>query len=164
MVAGMGFWMGASNNHSSGVESFVEEINTLRESLAQGVSGKATADTFAAVCKPVGMKAKAVAQENQWTFRQVSNKYRNPDNKATSAEAEAIQVFEQDKTLLSFWDDGETSASYYRRITVQESCLTCHGDMKARPDFIKEKYPEDLAHSFEAGELRGIFSVTVRKN
>lgn len=160
----MGFWMSASTLRPSDVESFVEEINTLREGLAQGVSGEATADTFATVCKPVGMKAKAVAQKNQWTFRQVSNKYRNPTNKPNSTEAKAIQLFDQDKTLLSFWDDGETTAHYYRRITVQENCLACHGDPKTRPDFIKKQYPEDLAHSFQEGELRGIFSVTVPKD
>ncbi len=157
----MGLWLGASNNRPSDVESFVEEINTLRKNLAQGVSGEATADTFAAVCKPVGMKAKMIATENEWIFRQVSHKYRNPANKPSSAESAALLRFEQDETLLSFWDKGNSRTNYYRRITVQQSCLTCHGDQEARPDFIKEKYPNDLAHSFQIGELRGIFSITL---
>ncbi len=161
MVAGMGFWLGASNTHLSDVESFVEEMNSLRETLAHGVTGEVNADTFAAVCKPVGMKAKATAEEKQWRFRQVSTKHRNPANKPNQAEVEAIKRFEEDAALLSFWVRGDDFSSYYRRITVQTTCLACHGEKEQRPDFIKIKYPDDLAHGFKDGDLRGIFSVTV---
>jgi hypothetical protein len=31
----------------------------------------------------------------------------------------------------------------------------------ARPEFIKEKYPQDLAYNFKAGDLRGMYSVFI---
>ena len=160
---GISCFVGGLQGRSLEVETFVEEIKTLREQLALGVSGEVNADTFAAVCKPVGMKAKTVSQEKQWIFRQVSAKYRNPAHKPTAVETEAIRRFEQDPSLQAIWNYENGSAHYYRRITIQASCLACHGDKDSRPDFIKTQYPDDLAHGFKLGELRGIFSVTLNK-
>ena len=47
------------------------------------------------------------------------------------------------------------------RITVREACLACHGAKAERPDFVKERYPEDRACGFEVGDLRGLYSVFV---
>ena len=156
-------WLGAAELSTSQVEAFVEEINSMRENLVHGVSGAVTPETFAAVCKPVGMRAKSVAKEKHWTFRQVSKQNRNPANQPSAEEAEAIHRFEQDPALFSFWNYGDETATYYRRITVQATCLACHGDRDTRPDFIKTKYPDDLAYGFKAGDLRGIFAVTINK-
>jgi hypothetical protein len=46
-------------------------------------------------------------------------------------------------------------------ITVQPSCLACHGPKDERPAFVKKDYPEDRAYGFEDGDLRGIYAVFV---
>ena len=57
---------------------------------------------------------------------------------------------------------GETDGwRYARRITVQPSCLACHGPKDQRPDFVKTGYPDDRAYGFEAGDLRGLYAVFV---
>lgn len=50
----------------------------------------------------------------------------------------------------------------YRRIDVRKNCLLCHGEKNRRPDFIKEKYPEDRAFDFKEGDLRGMYSVWIK--
>ena len=51
--------------------------------------------------------------------------------------------------------------AHARRITVQPSCLACHGPKDERPAFVKKDYPEDRAYGFEDGDLRGIYAVFV---
>ena len=56
---------------------------------------------------------------------------------------------------------GNSRDRYYRRINVESSCLACHGGRNARPQFIKDKYPQDLAFDFNVGDLRGMYSVFI---
>ena len=139
----------------------VEEINTLRETLVKGVSGttQVTPPVFKAVCKPVGMRAKAIAKENGWKFRQASEKYRNPNHKPTALELEAIKRFEKESLTSFFETDKSGNRHYFRRITVQKACLACHGPKDKRPEFIKNKFPQDKAFGFKEGDLRGIYHV-----
>lgn len=77
----------------------------------------------------------------------------------------AIAQFEQHPELMGFWQEeticGQKGTRYYRRIDVKASCLACHGAKGARPEFIKEKYPQDLAYNFKEGDLRGMYSVFI---
>ena len=60
----------------------------------------------------------------------------------------------------------ETVFRYMKAIpTAAEPCLTCHGSnldpaLKAE---IARLYPDDQATGFKAGELRGAFTVTIRR-
>jgi len=50
--------------------------------------------------------------------------------------------------------------------TAAEPCLTCHGsglDPALKPEIERLLYPDDQATSFKAGELRGAFTVTIRR-
>jgi phage gp36-like protein len=66
---------------------------------------------------------------------------------------------------MGFWDsetiDSQQGTRYYRRINVESSCLACHGCKNARPQFVKDKYPQDLAFDFNVGDLRGMYSVFI---
>ena len=66
---------------------------------------------------------------------------------------------------MGFWQaetiDGQKGTRYYRRINVEASCLACHGGKDSRPQFIKDKYPQDLAYDFQVGDLRGMYSVFI---
>ena len=77
----------------------------------------------------------------------------------------ALAKFEQDPDLVGFWDreirDGQGGTRYYRRINVEASCLACHGGKGSRPEFVKNKYPEDRAFDFNVGDLRGMYSVFI---
>ncbi|MBT4761655.1 MAG: DUF3365 domain-containing protein [Bdellovibrionaceae bacterium] len=137
----------------------VESVNDMRESLVSGVKGNVTPTTFKAVCKPVGKRAKMIAKKNGWIFRQVSYKNRNSNSTPNELEAKAIVKFEQNKKLVSYFEQESDRIHYYRRISVQSSCLNCHGNKESRPHFIQKKYPHDKAFGFKTGDLRAIYSV-----
>lgn len=48
---------------------------------------------------------------------------------------------------------------YAEAIWIAAPCLTCHGDNLAAPvaDKLRERYPNDAARGFHAGDLRGVF-------
>jgi hypothetical protein len=143
----------------------IEHLDALRSGLAstlEGTTEPPTMETMKQVCKPVGMEAKRLSQANGWQVKQVASKYRNPDHApATPAESMALAKFEQDPDLNGFWqrDDDQDGTHYYRRINVEASCLACHGRKGDRPQFVKDKYRQDLAYDFTVGDLRGMYAV-----
>ncbi|RMH02625.1 MAG: DUF3365 domain-containing protein [Planctomycetota bacterium] len=57
--------------------------------------------------------------------------------------------------------DGDRLLHYWQPIYVQPQCLPCHGMPEQIPaevaDLLAERYPEDRATGFAAGDFRGIF-------
>lgn len=148
------------------VEQQIEELNAMRSSLAQTVTEPdVDKETFARVCKPVGQRAQEIAAENNWVVQQLAARNRNPDHGLDEEAREVYERFEEEPELVHVWRetrfDGTLGRRYFRRITVEKSCLACHGPKEERPDFVKEGYPEDKAYGFEAGDLRGLYAVFV---
>lgn len=146
----------------------VERLDALRSGLARsflGSGGDVDRETFRNVCQPVGKELKSVAAENGWTVAQMAIKYRNPAHRADSAARAVMREMERDRELMGTWRrtrmDGREGVRYFRRIAVERACLACHGANEERPTFVKEGYPEDRAHGFEVGDLRGVYSVFV---
>jgi hypothetical protein len=147
----------------------IEQLDEMRSGLASTLEGSTeepTIQTFKEVCKPVGMRAKQLSQEKGWQVKQIAKKYRNPAHAPDSESAEvALQVFDENPALVGYWKqesvNGEDGVRYFRRINVEVSCLECHGAKGDRPEFVKEKYPQDLAYDFEVGDLRGMYSVFI---
>jgi len=147
----------------------VENLDAMRSGLASTLEGSdamPTGETFKQVCKPVGMRAKQLSQENGWQVKQMAAKYRNPAHAPDSDTARAaLARFEDDPDLIGFWDretlNDQSGLRYYRRINVEASCLACHGAKGDRPDFVKAKYPEDKAFDFNVGDLRGMYAVFI---
>lgn len=150
------------------VES-VENLDALRSGLAstlEGTTTKPTMQTMKEVCKPVGMQAKRLSQENGWQVKQMATKYRNPAHSPDNLHAlMALAYFEQHPETVGFWNresiNGEAGSRYYRRINVEASCLACHGAVGDRPQFIQENYPDDRAFNFQVGDLRGMYAVFI---
>ncbi|TVQ43673.1 MAG: DUF3365 domain-containing protein [Gloeocapsa sp. DLM2.Bin57] len=143
----------------------IESLDTMRSSLASGLNNQSeTPDlqTFKEVCKPVGMRAKQLSQENGWQVKQIAKKYRNPVHAPSNlSETIALAQFEQKPELMGFWQQEKEGTHYYRRINVEASCLACHGAKNSRPPFVMDKYPQDLAFDFQEGDLRGMYSVFI---
>lgn len=146
----------------------IEAIDALRSSLARTFAAggvAATDSTFAQVCKPVKGESMRVAKETGWSIAQLAERNRNPDN---TLDAEALRVFRQmqrDAGLVGVTRrttyKGAAGTRYMRRVTVETSCLSCHGARDKRPAFVVKNYPADRAFGFAAGDLRGIYSVFI---
>ena len=137
----------------------------MRSALAGSFSGEPDLSTFAQVCRPVGARAKRLAEENGWKVAQLAAKYRNPGHRLDSEAERAYRLLADDPGLMGIWVraemDGRAGYRYFRRIVVEGSCLACHGPKDDRPQFVKDGYPEDRAYDFEVGDLRGLYSVFV---
>lgn len=148
------------------VEQAIASLNKMRESLAATIDTP-TVDksTFERVCKPVGQRAKQISAERGWVVQQLAEKYRNPAHKLDAEAQELHEQFAKSPDLTDTWirtvRNGRVGWRYARRITVQSSCLACHGPKQQRPDFVKKGYPNDRAYGFEVGDLRGLYSVFV---
>ncbi|NJL02138.1 MAG: DUF3365 domain-containing protein [Spirulinaceae cyanobacterium RM2_2_10] len=147
----------------------IENLDAMRSDLAaylEAATEPPTAETMQQVCKPVGMKAMQLSQDNGWQVKQMATKYRNPAHEPDNLHARmALAKFEQDPDLTGFWEpetlDGITGIRYYRRINVEASCLACHGAKNSRPQFVQDNYPQDLAYDFNVGDLRGMYAVFI---
>ena len=147
----------------------IEALDTMRSELASSLEGSTevpTMQTMKEVCRPVGMRAIQLSQENGWQVKQIAQKYRNPDHAPENLHAQiALAKFDQEPELIGFWDretlDQQTGTRYYRRINVEASCLACHGLKDRRPQFVKDGYPQDLAYNFHVGDLRGMYAVFI---
>jgi hypothetical protein len=145
---------------------FLAQMRSLLASSLKDQKEEPTLQTFKEVCQPVGMKAKQLSEEQGWQIKQIAKKYRNPAHKPDNLHSQmALAFFEQNPEITGFWDretiDGKQGTRYYRRINVEATCLGCHGSKNTRPQFIQEKYPQDLAYDFKEGDLRGMYAVFI---
>ena len=105
------------------------------------------------------------------TISRVSDKPRNPDNRATEQEVEIIQNIQ---TMMAdgstpkphILPSGTTVIGYYPIIT-NEMCLQCHGGTgnEITPQTlakIAEYYPSDEATGYSSGQIRGLFKVEMQ--
>ncbi|MEM7773005.1 MAG: DUF3365 domain-containing protein [Cyanobacteria bacterium P01_A01_bin.37] len=147
----------------------IEQLDAMRSGLASNLEGRTeapTMQTMKEVCKPVGMRAQQLSQDNGWQVKQIASNYRNPNHApSTLHETMALAKFEHDSDLTGFWEretlNEHAGTRYYRRINVEASCLVCHGAKGDRPQFVTDNYPQDLAYNFNVGDLRGMYAVFI---
>lgn len=107
-------------------------------------------------------------------IKRISSKYRNPRNAPDEIEQSVLQYFEKlsdqksplpDNYLQKVEKDGRTYYKYYKPIQMGGLCLNCHGDpQQMNPEvvgMIDELYPEDMAKGYQAGDFRGLVTVTL---
>ncbi len=97
-------------------------------------------------------------------FNNVSDRPRNPDNRADRFELEAMDWFRANPTATErtrqIVDDAGTPYLLYTTpVWVEPFCLRCHGERKDAPPGLAEKY--DTAFGYREGELRGVVSVRI---
>jgi len=102
-------------------------------------------------------------------IKRTSHKLRNAANKPDIDDEavlnEYLKLQEEQKPMEPVvLKDSEGYVHFYAPIKLKEACLKCHGTPgKEIPEsiykLIKEKYPNDQAVNFKAGELRGIWDI-----
>jgi hypothetical protein len=144
--------------------SFATLSSNLRRAMAAG--GLPNAVSF---CNIAAMPlTDSLSTEYGATIKRTSDKVRNMLNAPTEIEREVIaeyQVKHERKQLLTpIVKDVDGMKTYYAPILVNEMCLNCHGDRSQIKDYqmIADLYPEDRATGYKLGDLRGIWSVSLR--
>ena len=153
---------------SSAVDALVGTLVT-RLSGAMSHGGAVSAIEF---CSTSASELTAgVSAEQGLEVKRTSLRYRNPANAPDEAETEALRYFaaqlDETGSLPAEWvqRSGRDEYRYYRPLTVAAPCLGCHGtvseigsDVQA---ILDERYPEDQATDYAAGDFRGLVRVSI---
>lgn len=102
-------------------------------------------------------------------IRRVSDRNRNPNNKANAEELQYIEQFKADvvnkRESKPVVIDKGNQVQFYYPIPINTMCLQCHGT-QVKPEVTKQLlklYPNDLAVGYGENEVRGIWSITFEK-
>lgn len=153
-----------------GGEAATELASTLVARLQAAIEEEGAAGALG-FCSEEGLPlTAAVAAQTGFEIRRTSLRVRNPANAPDSLERRVLDVFhervdagEAPSELVQRQANGDYR--YYRPLVVQPFCVECHGatsDLaEGVPEAIAERYPEDRATGYVAGDLRGLIRVTV---
>ena len=116
--------------------------------------------------------ASTYSVRNGWEVGRTSLKLRNPANAPDAWEQAVLVSFEErkrageDPANMEYYEvvseDGGDTLRYMKAIPTAPLCLACHGQqldsiVKTR---IETLYPEDQALGYEAGDIRGAFTIS----
>jgi hypothetical protein len=110
-------------------------------------------------------------QTEATAVRRTSTRIRNPRNAPDALERVALAWFDSVHAATGELPPsyvqaaGEDEVRYYRPLTIAPFCTSCHGTADAiDPDvrrILAERYPDDRATGYEAGDLRGVIRVSL---
>ncbi|MDW8297246.1 MAG: DUF3365 domain-containing protein, partial [Raineya sp.] len=112
----------------------------------------------------------SLSKANNCQIRRVSDKYRNPQDKAQNEiEEKALKTFlekhQKQEKLEPFTLQEGQNTYYFKPIMIgMETCLKCHGDKTKDIEpktlaTIEKLYPNDLAKGYKLKDFRGMWIV-----
>jgi PAS domain S-box-containing protein len=109
--------------------------------------------------------AKRITAGSPYYVRQVSLRYRNPDNRPDNYETARLESFKQQGMAeISSIEtvDGKPTFRYLQPMVAVESCLACHGDYEKAPAFVRARFPRGhYSYNYKVGEVIGAVSVSI---
>ncbi|MGE4399674.1 MAG: HD domain-containing phosphohydrolase [Campylobacterales bacterium] len=97
------------------------------------------------------------------TVRNVSDRPRNPKNKADSLEVEMIRYFianpDQNESMKRIIQNGNEYFFFSAPLRIQPYCLFCHGEKDKTIGYIQTRY--DSAYDYRVGDVRGLTSIKI---
>ncbi|MCM0080647.1 DUF3365 domain-containing protein [Geomonas sp. Red32] len=109
--------------------------------------------------------ARLVTQNSKFYVRQVSLRYRNPQNSPDPYEKAQLEKFRHNppREVYDIVDTGGSELfRYMQPMLATASCLNCHGPFETAPDFVKERFPPGhYSYNYHIGEVIGAVSVTI---
>lgn len=170
---------GAATSHVDEQSAAAKDaIKTLAETLKGELQTAMQAGGPTAaieVCNTRAMElTRQIGQEKHMQLARVSLKNRNPVNTPNHWQTKVLEDFERqlaqgdDVNTLAWSEtaivDGGRQYRFMKAIPTGGVCLACHGK-QISPEIsqvLAERYPDDKATGFEAGDIRGAFVVTQR--
>ena len=152
-----------------------EEITSATQNTLLQVVSKAIAEKGASgAVEYCNLKALKLVDSLSLVYncqiRRVSDKYRNPEDKAQNEiEQKALQSFlekhKKKEKLEHFTLQKDKNTYYFKPIMLgMETCLKCHGEKNKNIEpktlaVIEKLYPNDLAHNYKLKDFRGMWVV-----
>jgi len=109
--------------------------------------------------------ARRITAGSPYYVRQVSLRYRNPDNRPDSYETARLEKFSLKGVAESSSMEtvaGKQVFRYLQPMVAVESCLACHGDYDKAPAFVRARFPPGhYSYGYKVGEIIGAVSVSI---
>ena len=155
-----------------GLESALSTKKILGQNLMGTIQKKGTLEALT-FCNIQAMPlTDSMSVYHNAIIKRVSDKNRNPNNKANAEELVYIEQFKKD--LLAKREpkpitiDKGDKIQFYYPIPTNTMCLQCHGKSESIKPVVQAKiktlYPKDLAIGYGENEIRGIWSITFNKS
>lgn len=114
----------------------------------------------------------SMATVHQATIKRVSDKPRNRVNMANEEELGYIDAYKktisEGKDITPIVVQKNDKVNFYYPIITNAMCLQCHGkpDKEVKPEILaalKELYPKDMAQGYDVDQVRGVWSISFKK-
>lgn len=97
------------------------------------------------------------------TIRNVTDRPRNPKNKADNFELIAIEYFKNnpkaESKIEKIKENNQDVFHYTAPLIIESYCIACHGKKEDVLPYIKSRY--DSAYNYKIGDVRGVTSVKI---
>lgn len=109
--------------------------------------------------------AKRITEGSKFYVRQVSLRYRNPDNRPDPFETKELERFAHGGAKETYGvvnEGGRRMFRYMLPMEAQQSCLRCHGRYEDAPRFVQVRFPKGHpSYNYRVGEVIGAVSVSI---
>ena len=106
--------------------------------------------------------ARKISMDGDYSIRQVSLNYRNPDNRPDQYESEQLKNFPAGQPVELYSVTalaGEKVFRYMKSLVADDSCLKCHGSYETAPGFIQQRFPQTHpSYNYRIGDVIGAVS------
>ncbi|HZV82792.1 MAG TPA: DUF3365 domain-containing protein [Geobacteraceae bacterium] len=145
--------------------SFARQIIETRDYMSSAVKDEPE-NNYNLVPQVVATRvAKRITAGSPYYVRQVSLRYRNPDNRPDRYETARLQEFNTkgaSETSSLETIDGRLTFRYLQPMVAVESCLACHGEYDKAPAFVRASFPRGhYSYGYRTGEIIGAVSVSI---
>ena len=152
-----------------GLEYALGTKKVLGKNLMESIQKKGTLEALAFCNHQAIPLTDSMSTKFNASIKRVSDKNRNPNNKANAEELQYIAQFKKEladkKEIKPVVIEKGNKVQFYYPIETNTMCLQCHGK-QIKPEVsqqIMKLYPNDLAVGYNESEVRGIWSITFDK-
>jgi PAS domain S-box-containing protein len=141
------------------------QIIETRDYLSRHVSSEPGSNPALIPQVAASQIARQLTSGSNYYVRQVSLRYRNPDNRPDEFETGQLNNFKSDKPH-EIWQVAakadQKSLRYLLPMVADKSCLACHGSYEAAPRYIQARFPKGhFSYGYRVGDVIGAVSVAV---
>ena len=157
-------------------ERGMEIAMTTKGVLGKNLIGTINKKGTAAALEFCNLKAypltDSMATVHKASIKRVSDRYRNPENKANEKEMEIIEhykkIISEGSDIIPILETAGEQVSFYYPIVTNDMCLQCHGipNESIKRETLKSLsnlYSNDRATGYQANQVRGIWSIQFDK-
>lgn len=181
------FFTGCGNHTSlteEEINDYTEQGKTISQATYKALSTQLKqamqtggVEQAAAFCNVVALPlTDSLSKQHNAVIKRTSLKLRNPQNAPDSMEVTMLKIYDQMSKMRNpvlvpkILEKGDNEIQFFAPIQIKnETCLKCHGvlgqTMKEEDYYyIQQHYPNDQATGYKMNDVRGMWSITLKRN